>query len=80
MDIPSWSFTNIGQSMMQIKPKHIKENEELLTKTQTILIKESVKLENLPETTNFDKIKEFLYTYVDLGFDMNFELFIDLYI
>jgi hypothetical protein len=41
------------------------------------------KPENLPETTNFEKIEEFLYkvvNYIDLGFDVNLDLFIELYI
>ncbi len=59
MDIPSWSFTNIGQSMMKIKPQSIKEN---------------------PPETNADKIEDFLLNFFDLGFEMNLELFIELYI
>jgi hypothetical protein len=68
MDIPSWSFTNVGQSMMSssciIEHKIIK------------------KPENPPETI-YDKIEEFIYNvanYVDLGFDVNLDLFIELYI
>lgn len=69
MDIPSWSFTNIGKSMM----------------SSSCIIEQKIinKPENLPETTNFDKIEEFLYkvvNYIDLGFDMNLDLFIELYI
>lgn len=69
MDIPSWSFTNIGKSMM----------------SSSFIIEQKIinKPENLPETTNFDKIEEFLYkvvNYIDLGFDMNLDLFIELYI
>lgn len=66
MDIPSWSFTNVGQSMMSssciIEHKIIK------------------KPENLPEITNFDKIEEFLLNFIDLGFEINLDLFIELYI
>jgi hypothetical protein len=35
--------------------------------------------ENPPET-NADKIEDFLLNFFDLGFEMNLELFIELYI
>jgi hypothetical protein len=98
MNIPSWSFRNVGQSMIQIKPKNIKKKEkekdndndnppeithsdkteEFPPKTPIILIKESA---NPPETTtNYDKIEEFLLSYINLGFEINLELIIELYI
>lgn len=80
MDIPSWSFTNIGKSMLPPEITHFDKIEELPTKTpigECVLIEES----NPPETiTIFDKIEEFLYNYIDLGFDLNLKLFIELYI
>jgi hypothetical protein len=125
MNIPSWSFRNVGQSMIQIKPKNIKKKEkekdndndnppeithsdkteEFPPKTPIVLIKESAnppeithsdKTEEFPPktpiilikesanppetTTNYDKIEEFLLSYINLGFEINLELIIELYI
>jgi len=39
------------------------------------------KPENPPETTtNYDKIEDFLLNFIDLGFEINLDLFIELYI
>jgi hypothetical protein len=93
MDIPSWSFTNIGKSMMTssciIEHKIIKKPEnppetthsdkpdEFTPKTQIVLIKESA---NPPETTNYDTITDFILNFINLGFEINLELIIELYI